>query len=231
MCGRYAFHSPRELTQQLFGLPADAPEVPARWNISPGTDIPIVRNGTDGRRELVSLRWGLVPSWAKDRTIGQRLVNARAETIAEKPAFRAAFRRRRCLVPADGYYEWRAVTGGKQPYYLRSQVGQPFAMAALWEHWIDRASGEALESCVIVTRESAGIVKDIHARMPIIVPPESYAAWLDPGQDAAATLALLLGAEGGVALEAYPVSRRVNSPKNEGAELTQPGAREPDLLG
>src|SRR5258706_10599937 len=151
MCGRFAFHSPHETTAQLFGLGEDFPDVAPRWNVAPGTDIAVVRQGGDGRRELVQVRWGLVPSWAKERSIGQRLVNARAETLAEKPAFRTAFRRRRCLVPADGYYEWRTVAGGKQPYYVHALSGQPFALAGLWEHWVDPASGELLDSCVIVT--------------------------------------------------------------------------------
>jgi putative SOS response-associated peptidase YedK len=222
MCGRFAFHSPRELTAQLFTLPELPPETAPRWNVAPGTDIAVVRIASDGRRELVRLRWGLVPSWAKERSIGQRLVNARAETLAEKPAFRGAFRRRRCLVPADGYYEWRVLPGGKQPYFVQAESGRPFAMAALWEHWTDPASGEALESVVIVTREAAGIVSEIHTRMPLIVPEAEYALWLDPKADAAAALALLVHADASPALSAHPVSRRVNSPQNEGAELTTP---------
>jgi putative SOS response-associated peptidase YedK len=224
MCGRFAFHSPRELTAQLFALAELPPEAAPRWNIAPGSDIAVVRLASDGRRELVKLRWGLVPSWAKERSIGQRLVNARAETLAEKPAFRGAFRRRRCLVPADGYYEWRAVAGGKQPYFVQAESGRPFAMAGLWEHWVDPATGEPLETVVIVTRESSGIVSEIHTRMPVIVPEAAYADWLDPKADAAAALAPLVHAEGPPALSAHPVSRRVNSPQNEGAELTTPQA-------
>ncbi len=224
MCGRFAFHSPRELTAQLFELPGLPPETQPRWNVPPGTDIGVVRIAADGRREYVRLRWGLVPSWAKDRTIGQRLVNARAETLAEKPAFRGAFRRRRCLVPADGYYEWRALPGGKQPYFVEPAAGGLLAMAALWEHWLDPASGEVLETVVIVTRESAGVVAEIHGRMPVIVPPAAFAGWLDPTADPAAVLAPLIAAEAVPALRAYPVSRRVNSPQNEGPELTAPQA-------
>jgi putative SOS response-associated peptidase YedK len=224
MCGRFAFHSPRELTQQLFAL-SELPAASApRWNIAPGTDVGVVRIAADGRRELVNLRWGLVPSWAKERAIGDRLVNARAETLAEKPAFRGAFRRRRCLVPADGYYEWRAVAAGKQPYYVQAQSARPFALAGLWERWMDPASGEALESFVIVTRESAGVVAEIHARMPVIVPEAAYALWLDPSADAAAALAALITGDAAIALAAHAVSRRVNSPRNDGPELVAPAA-------
>jgi putative SOS response-associated peptidase YedK len=222
MCGRFAFYSPHESVVQLFALPRDAPDIPARWNIAPTTDVPAVRIASDGRRELVRLHWGLVPAWAKERAIGQRMINARAETLLEKPAFRSAFRRRRCLVLADGYYEWRAVTGGKQPYFVHAASGVPFGMAALWETWRDAASGEPLESCVIVTREAAGVVRELHARMPVIIPPEAYAHWLDPANEDVAALATLLTAEPGVALTAHPVSRRVNSPRNEGAELVEP---------
>ena len=130
MCGRFAFHSPLENVLGLFGV-AGAPVAPVpRWNITPGTPIPVVRLGADGAREFVLLHWGLVPSWARDRSIGARLVNARAETLAEKPAFRSAFRRHRCLVVADGYYEWQATAAGKQPWYLYAADARPFAMAA-----------------------------------------------------------------------------------------------------
>jgi putative SOS response-associated peptidase YedK len=226
MCGRFAFHSPRETLAQLFALGDRVPELPARWNIAPGTDVPVVRVASDGARELVSLRWGLVPSWSKDRSIGQRLVNARAETLSEKPAFRTAFRRRRCLVPADGYYEWRVVTGGKQPYFVHAASGRTFAMAALWEHWVDPADGKQVDTCVIVTREAAGLVSEIHTRMPVIVPESAYAAWLDPTSDPAALLAELVTGEPALRLDAYAVSRRVNSPRNEGAELVEPAAAE-----
>lgn len=224
MCGRFAFHSPRELTQQLFGIEGSMPLFEPRWNVPPGTDIPVVRIAADGSRECALLRWGLVPSWAKERSIGQRLNNARAETLTEKPAFRTAFRRRRCLIPADGYYEWRIVTGGKQPYYVTGANGQPFALAGLWERWTDPASGEVLDTCVVITRESGGVIAEIHSRMPVIVPPAAYALWLDPATEASAALAPLMGADSAVGLAAHPVSRRVNSPRNDDAELTAPVA-------
>ncbi len=222
MCGRFSFHSPHETVAQLFGARAGSLPLPLRWNVAPSADVAAVRVAADGARELVSLRWGLVPSWAKERSIGQRLVNARLETLREKPAFRSAFRKRRCLVVADGYYEWRAVGAHKQPYLIEAADHAPFGMAALWEAWPDTLAGTTLESCVIVTRESAGVVREIHARMPAIVAPADYAAWLDPAASDLAALEALLAGEPRVALVAHPVSRRVNNPRNEGPELAAP---------
>jgi putative SOS response-associated peptidase YedK len=224
MCGRFAFHSPHETVVQLFGVAAAAPAMPPRWNIAPSADVAAVRAPARGRRELVLLHWGLVPFWAKEPAIGQRLINARVETLREKPAFRSAFRKRRCLVIADGYYEWRAVGAQKQPYLIEAADRAPFGMAALWESWQDPARGAPLESCVIITRESAGCVREIHGRMPVIVAPQDYDTWLDPASaDVAALEALLTGAPR-VALVAHPVSRRVNNPRNEGPELAAPVA-------
>jgi putative SOS response-associated peptidase YedK len=223
MCGRFAFQSPHETVAQLFSLPDALPDYVPRWNITPASEVAAVRVSGAGRRELVLLHWGLVPSWAKERSIGTRLINARAETLAEKPSFRAAFRRRRCLLLADGYYEWRVVANGKQPYYLHARDQNPFGMAALWESWNDPASG-VLESCVIVTREAAGAAREVHDRMPAIIAPDSYAAWLDPANHDGSSVAPLLGGEPRVELAAYPVSRRVNSPRNEGPELIVPQA-------
>lgn len=221
MCGRFAFQSPHETVAQLFALPDALPELAPRWNITPASDVPVVRVASAGQRELALLHWGLVPSWAKERSIGTRLINARAETLAEKPAFRAAYRRRRCLLLADGYYEWRVVATGKQPYYLHASDGRPFGMAALWESWNDPETG-VLESCVIITREAAGVAREVHGRMPVIIAPESYTAWLDPSNQDGGSVAGLLGGEPRVELTVYPVSRRVNSPRNEGAELIAP---------
>jgi putative SOS response-associated peptidase YedK len=222
MCGRFSFHSPHETVAQLFGVAAGLLPLPPRWNIAPSADVAAVRARPGGGRELVLLHWGLVPSWAKERSIGQRLVNARLETLRDKPSFRSAFRKRRCLVVADGYYEWRAVGAQKQPYLVEAADRAPFGMAALWESWPDPATGTTLESCVIVTRASAGVVSEIHERMPAIVAPADYAAWLDQAATDPAALAALLGGEPRVALVAHPVSRRVNNPRNEGPELAAP---------
>jgi putative SOS response-associated peptidase YedK len=173
-----------------------------------------------------------VPSWAKERAIGQRLINARAETLADKASFRSAFRRRRCLVLADGYYEWRVVAAGKQPYFVYAASRAPFGMAGLWETWRDPVSGEPLESCVIVTRPAAGRVLEIHARMPLIIPPDGHGAWLDPATTADdQRIAALIADDTAVSLAAYPVSRRVNNPRNEGPDLAAPAtadASDPD---
>jgi putative SOS response-associated peptidase YedK len=223
MCGRFAFHSPLENVLGLFGVERAVAAPAPRWNITPGTDIPVVRRAADGRRECVLLHWGLVPSWARERSIGSRLVNARAETLAEKPAFRSAFRRRRCLVVADGYYEWQTTATGKQPWYLRASDEQPFGIAALWEAWSDPAAG-TLESCVIVTREATGIAHDIHGRMPVLIARDAYADWLAPPAPGGADPARLLDADPAVALIAHRVGRRVNNPRNEGSELVVPAA-------
>ena len=227
MCGRFAFFSPHEAVRRLFlpddALPAGWAQAP-RWNIAPTLEVAAVRARGGGARELVALHWGLVPSWARERAIGARMINARAETLAEKPAFRVAFRKRRCLVLADGYYEWRAVAGGKQPYFIHLAGGGPFGMAGLWESWRDPGDGAALESCVIVTRSATNEVREIHDRMPVIVPPAEHGAWLDPAADGTGALAALLADGGLPELAARPVNRRVNNPRNDGPELLEPAA-------
>ena len=223
MCGRFAFHSPHETVVQLFLIAEPAPSIAPSWNITPTRVVAAVRGDAGGQRSLVGLRWGLVPAWAKDVAIGERLINARAETLAEKPSFRTAFRRRRCLVLADGWYEWRAGPAGKQPYYIRSASGEPFGMAGLWESW--RGTGEApLETCVIITRPAAESIRPIHERMPALIGRAAHGAWLDPHAEDPAALAALLAADPQLPLAAHPVSRRVNSPRNDDPELTVPAA-------
>jgi putative SOS response-associated peptidase YedK len=223
MCGRFAFHSPHDTVVQLFQLPADTAPVEPRWNIAPTQPVAAVRAARGGGRELAMLHWGLVPAWARERSIGQRLINARAETLADKASFRSAFRHRRCLVLADGYYEWRAVAAGKQPYFVHAASREPFGMAGLWETWRDPESGEPLESCVIITRPAAGRVLEIHARMPLIIPPRGHGAWLDAATSTDdARIVGLIADDAAVALAAYPVSRRVNNPRNEGPGLATP---------
>jgi len=177
MCGRFAFYSPHEAVTRLFGVAA-APEIEPRYNIAPTQFIATVRE-TGGPRDVALLYWGLVPSWAKEKAIGARMINARAETLTEKPSFRSAFRRRRCLVLADGYYEWQRSGTVKQPYFIAFDGGAPFGMAGLWERWRDPLSGEPLESCCIVTTSPAPAVAHVHDRMPVIVPRDAYAEWLD----------------------------------------------------
>jgi putative SOS response-associated peptidase YedK len=206
---------------RLFGV-ADAPEVEPRYNIAPTQFVAAVRAGGEGRRELAMLSWGLVPSWAKDKSIGARMINARAETLAEKPSFRNAYRRRRCLVLADGYYEWQRSGAVKQPYFIAFEGGEPFGMGGLWERWRDPSSGELLESCCIVTTTPSPPVLHVHDRMPVIVPPSAYSEWLDPQNEATERLGRLLAPCVLPGLQARPVSRRVNDARNQGPDLIEP---------
>jgi putative SOS response-associated peptidase YedK len=216
MCGRFAFYSPREAVARLFGV--DGPAIEPRYNIAPTRFVAAVRAGEDGVRHLDMLYWGLVPSWAKDRSIGVRMINARAETIADKPSFRSAYRRRRCLVLADGWYEWQRDGAVKQPCFITFRDGEPFGMAGLWESWRDPAGGEVLESCTVVTTGAAPELACVHDRMPVIVGREAHATWLDAGRDVAGLL--VPWSRGG--LEVRRVGRRVNDARNEGADLVQP---------
>lgn len=224
MCGRFAFYSAREAMPALFGV-EDAPPIEPRYNIAPTQDVAVIRRGGDGRRHAAMLRWGLVPFWAKDEKIGNRLINARAETAADKPAFRAAWRRRRCLIPADGFYEWRTGAGGKTPWFVSAASGEPFAMAGLWEHWQrgDEDGPGPLETFTILTTAPTEMMSRLHDRMPVVLGPERSADWLAgeplPGGEGSS-------ADPAVELRAWPVSRRVNSPGNEEPSLVEPADEE-----
>jgi putative SOS response-associated peptidase YedK len=221
MCGRFAFYSPHEAVARLFGVEAAAGIEP-RYNIAPTQFVATVREGADPGRRLVMLYWGLVPSWAREKSIGVRMINARGETLREKPSFRTAYRRRRCLVLADGYYEWQRSGSVKQPYFISFESGEPFGMAGLWETWHDPAGGDPLESCCIVTTSPAAAVAHVHDRMPVIVPRGAHDEWLDPkNADVERLDRLLVPWEAG-GLEARAVSRRVNDARNQGADLVQP---------
>jgi putative SOS response-associated peptidase YedK len=176
--------------------------------------------GEDGSRRLISMRWGLVPYWAEDPGIGSRMINARAETAAEKPAFRDSFRRRRCLVAADGFFEWQKAPGGKQPYLIRLEGGAPFAFAGLWDRWRGRR-GRVLETFTILTTTPNELVRPIHDRMPVILPAEARSRWLAEDAESEA-LRELLGPLPGEGMEAFPVSQLVNSPANDSLECLQP---------
>jgi len=191
------------------------PQLPLRFNIAPTQDVAVVRLAkAGGGRELLTMHWGLIPSWAKDPKIGNRMINARAESVAEKPSFRAAFRRRRCLVPADGYYEWQKTTGrSKQPYLFHRRDDGPFAFAGLWEHW-EKGQGP-LQSCTIITTEANDLARPIHDRMPVILSPGDYDAWLDPSNGGGEPLLALLAPYEGDDLVAEPVSTYVNKPTND----------------
>lgn len=219
MCGRFTLAVPAEQVAAQFQLPATG-ELEARYNIAPTQQIAAVR-ATEAGRELTFLRWGLVPSWAKDPSVGARMINARSETVAEKPAFRAALRQRRCLIPADGFYEWQALAGGKQPFHIRLVDGEPFAMAGLYEHW-KTPEGDWLHSCTILTTVANELMEPLHDRMPVIIPPEGYALWLDPGLRDAGPLQELMVPYPADQMVASPVSKAVNRTSNEGPELLTP---------
>ena len=200
-------------------LPGEPLSVAPRYNIAPSQPVLAVRTSpAAGRREFAMPRWGLVPAWARDATIGNRLINARAETVSEKPAFRRAFRERRCLIPADGFYEWKKEGAGKRPFYVRRRDGAPFAFAGIWERW-EGTGGEAVETCAILTTEPNELLAPLHDRMPLIVPPEEYGRWLDPSLRAPERLAPLLRPFPSAALEAFPVGREVNNPRADDPSL------------
>lgn len=221
MCGRYSFGNPARLATLPLGV--ELPALEARYNVAPSQHVPIVLHDAAGRHATMA-RWGLVPFWADDPAIGNRLANARGDTVASKPSFRGAFRARRALLPADGFYEWQPLPGQKvkQPWYIQLPGGAPFCFAGLWETWRPKGQPEAepLLSCCLITTEPNGTMAPIHDRMPVILPPESYAAWLDPATPAAAAQTLLRPYDG--PMHAYPVSTYVNAPRNEGAACSAP---------
>jgi putative SOS response-associated peptidase YedK len=212
MCGRYTLTTPVGKLAEEFEITGPLPEVPARYNIAPTQEVAAVLT-EDDERHLEMLRWGLIPSWADDPGIGSRMINARSETAAEKPSFRGAFKKRRCLIVADGFYEWQKVNGGKQPYYIHMMGGRPFAFAGLWESW--GKYGEEIRSCTILTTDANNMVGRVHHRMPVILPPEEYELWLDPDMREAEPLLDLLRPYPENVMEAHPVSRFVNSPSND----------------
>lgn len=212
MCGRFTLFEPDKVLSKEFGV-SSLPPLPSRYNIAPSQQIATVRAvPAGGGREFAFLRWGLIPHWAQDPTIGNRMINARAETVAEKPAFRSAFRHRRCLIPASGFYEWRKEERRKQPYYIRRQDKHPFAFAGLWELWKE-PDGSPIESCTLITTNANELIAQVHDRMPVILPPAAYDLWLDTEiQDRDRLLPLLLSYPAGE-MESYPVGFLVNDPK------------------
>jgi putative SOS response-associated peptidase YedK len=220
MCGRFTLTKAADVVAELFALD-EVPAFEPRYNIAPTQAIAAMRRAIDGpRNELSMLHWGLIPFWAKDRDIGARLINARAETLIEKPSFRNAFKSRRCLIVADGFYEWKKLDAGKQPYYVRLGDGRPFAFAGLWERWNDPADGP-VESCTIITTEPNKLMKSLHNRMPVILPEKAFDRWLDAKSDGDKSLQELLIPYNAEEMEAFPVSRRVNNPRNESPECTK----------
>jgi putative SOS response-associated peptidase YedK len=219
MCGRYTLKTPAGRLAEEFGFDGSLPELPPNYNVAPTQHVAAVLAESGGRR-LEMLRWGLIPPWADDPQIGSRMINARSETAPEKPSFRRAFRERRCLIPADGFYEWKRTNGSKQPYYIHMEGGRPFAFAGLWESW--NKEGE-IRSCTILTTGANSLVGDIHNRMPVIVAPDAYDVWLDPDAEGD-ELRGLLAPYPEDEMEAYPVSRFVNSPSNNDERCIEPAA-------
>jgi putative SOS response-associated peptidase YedK len=221
MCGRFTLIAPGEAVADLFQLP-ETPILAPRFNIAPTQPIAAVRvSSIGGDRELTHFHWGLIPRWAKDPKIGSRMINARSETAAEKPSFRAAFKYRRCLVPADGFYEWQKLNGGKQPVRIQMDDGGLFAIAGLWEHWIS-ADGSEIESCTLLTTEPNDFLRPIHNRMPVIISPDDFDLWLDPGAQHPGEVQHLLRAYPAEAMSHYPVSTHVNNPRNEDPLCIEP---------
>ncbi len=224
MCGRYSLKTLTDALAEHFQL-TTSPSLPPRYNIAPSQPIAIIRvHASRENRECVLARWGLLPSWAKDPGIGNRMIIARAETVAEKPAFRGPLAHSRCLVPADGYYEWQRegrMGQRKQPFYIRLRGGRPFAFAGLWESWAG-PDGTIVESCALLTTEPNASLKAIHDRMPVILAPTDYAVWLDPAVRQAQLLQPLFRPYPAEEMTAWPVSLRVNDPGHDDAACIEP---------
>ena len=225
MCGRYTLIRLADFTDMFPWIRSPLEMPPPRYNIAPTQPIAVIAN--DGKNQIDYVHWGLIPSWAKDPSIGSRMINARVETLAEKPAFRAALKRRRCLIPASGFYEWRKSGDGKTktPMYIRMKSGKPFAFAGLWETW-HSVDGSELRSCTIITGTPNELIAPIHDRMAVILAPDSYRKWLTAGELAQEELMPLLKPYDAREMEAFPVSRSVNIPKNDLPSCIEPVASE-----
>ena len=224
MCGRYELHTHPAALMLAFGLPVP-PTIRPRYNIAPMQDVPVIRTSGSGERELAMVRWGLVPRWAKDPSIGSKMINARAETLAQKPSFRTALRKHRCLIPANGFYEWKVGAGGtKQPLHIGMRDGEPFAFAGLTERWL-APDGQVLDTCTIITTQANALLAPMHDRMPAIVAPEDYQRWLDVAiEDVGDILAPYPAAK----MACYPVSTRVNAVRHDDAALIERIEEAPD---
>jgi putative SOS response-associated peptidase YedK len=218
MCARYVITSPADAIRALFGY-AERPNFPARYNVAPTQPIPVVRLDA-GKLAFMLVRWGFLPSWVKDPRTFSLLVNARAESVQDKPAFRNAIRRRRCLIPADGFYEWSG-TRPRRPFFVRPKAGGPIAFAGLWETWTG-PNGEEVDTAAIVTTQANRTLMPVHDRMPVILPPDAFNLWLDCSSDDAAMAAALMVPAPDALLEAYPVSTGVNRATNDSPDLIAP---------
>jgi len=220
MCGRFTRKEGFQQLAKLLGLQV-LPQLAARYNIAPSQFVACVRTNPESKdRECVPLKWGLVPSWAKEPSIGNRMINARGETVVGKTAFRKAFTHRRCLVLADGFYEWKREGRAKQPYYIHFADNRPFAFAGLWEHW-EKVAGSAIDSCALITTAPNAIMEPIHNRMPVILHPTDYALWLDVSMHDLPRLVALLQPHPHEEMEVFPVNPLVNNPLNEGPQCLE----------
>lgn len=226
MCGRFTLRTPAAKVAQHFRL-SEIPDLEARYNIAPSQDIAIVRTGEGQQRELTFCRWGFVPFFAKDPNEGHKPINARSETAPTSPMFRAAMRRRRCLVPADGFYEWKRVGSKKQPFYIRLKSDQPFALAGIWERW---GENDELQTCAVLTTDANELMRPIHERMPVLIPPDAYDLWLDPEVEDASRLKHLFEPYPDDQLEAYAVHPSVNRPTHDSPDCIQPIDQQQELF-
>jgi putative SOS response-associated peptidase YedK len=220
MCGRYTLRTPIDVLAEGFEIQEYPSSITPNYNVAPTQEVAAVVEENE-MRKLEMFHWGLIPSWAKDPSIGNKMINARAETVSEKPSFRSAFKKRRCLILADGFYEWQKTDDGKQPYHIKMQDDSPFAFAGLWEIWKDE---EEIRSCTIITTAANDLMDEIHHRMPVILPPDDYDMWLDPDFDEKEPLTSLLKPYSSDKMEAYIVSRRVNKPSNNEPSVVEPAA-------
>jgi putative SOS response-associated peptidase YedK len=221
MCGRFTQRADSKKIAKEFKV-AEVPAVEARYNIAPTQDVLAVREGGDGR-EATYLKWGLVPSWAKDTSMGARLINARSETVTEKPAFRQAFTQRRCVIPSDGFYEWQRTGGRKQPFFFRMRDERPFGFAGLWERW-EGEGGEVINSCAILTTQANEVLRPVHDRMPVILHPDDYELWLGGSARELGLVKEVLRPYPAEEMVGYPVGSGVNSPRSQGAGLLERAA-------
>lgn len=221
MCGRYALHGPSSRLREQFE--ADIDDIPAdfgpRYNAAPMQLLPVIRQRPTGERVVQLLRWGLIPSWSKDESIATKLINARGETVAEKPSFRAAYKSRRCIVPASGFYEWKKVAGGKQPYFIEPANELLFGFAGLWERW-SKPDGETVDTFTVITTEANEAMRSLHDRMPVILLPDDYDQWLTKTTEPDLVRQLLVPCPDEM-LQMHPVSKAVGNVRNEGPELIE----------
>jgi len=221
MCGRFVGYRSLDELKGFFPIDKAAVEAISNYNVAPSQEILAIAK-YDGENWLVKFHWGLVPFWAKDISIGNRMINARSESIAEKPSFRNAFKKRRCLIPADGFYEWKGEKGRKQPLFITSPDHKPFAFAGLWETWDKDDPESPYKSCTIITTRASDSIRDIHHRMPVILKPQVYEPWLDPGNQDVVELGNMLKNEIITELVSYPVSKQVNATRNNDPSCIEP---------